>query len=333
MDPDNRRHAENNRWFAQAYVPELGWTTGHVRVLEAAADGRLYWRDRQAWRAARPGQWSGGRKISRERTEALYAARFLTADRQADGTRVLTPSPMGTVALEYARLHPAGLHNSDRAAYEARYARVASRHKRRDDKKAAARRLPPLDSAAMGAYRLPVTLAEQEAAAQETAEQRAATAQWDNEGGHCPDVPTPPSTTIRTTDTRPTTTNSDTATPPNGVKQPDLRATEQPADQADAEATAVAERIAAIHRTHHQQLELWPREPPGPGRIRRPRRAPRPPISTRFPHHTHTHAPATWISPPLHTALTGRGTPPTAEPDPTRTADANTDSRDNLRIR
>ncbi|MCY0924475.1 hypothetical protein OS965_41460 [Streptomyces sp. H27-G5] len=126
MDQDNRRHAENNRWFAQEYVPELGWTAGHVRVLEAAADRRLYWRGRQAWRAARPGQWSGGRKISRERTEALYAARFLTAERQTDGTRILAPTPMGAVALEYARLYPDGLHNSDRAAYEARYARVAS---------------------------------------------------------------------------------------------------------------------------------------------------------------------------------------------------------------
>ncbi|MCY0924244.1 hypothetical protein OS965_40140, partial [Streptomyces sp. H27-G5] len=129
--------------------------------------------------------------------------------------------------------------------------RVASRHKRRDDKKAAGRRLPPLDSAAMRAYRRPVTLAEQEAAAQETAAQRAATEQWDNEGGHCPDMPTRRPSTIRTTDTRRSTTSSG-------------RATEQPADQVDAEATAVAERIAAIHRAHHQQLELWPRELPGP---------------------------------------------------------------------
>lgn len=60
---------------------------------------------------------------------------------------------MGQVALELARLHPAGLHESDQAAYEARFARVRRRHKRRDDQKAAARVLPPLDSSARNLYR------------------------------------------------------------------------------------------------------------------------------------------------------------------------------------
>ncbi|MCX5079019.1 hypothetical protein OG321_42245 [Streptomyces sp. NBC_00424] len=311
MDQDNRRHADRNRWFAKGYVPELGWTAGHVRVLEAAADGRLYWRGRQAWRAARPGQWTGGRKISRERTDALYGARFLTAVLQADGTRVLTPSPMGAVALEYARLHPAGLHENDRAAYEARYATVAKRHKRRDDRKAAARRLPPLDPSAMRAYRRPVTLAEQEAAAQESAEQRAATEQWDNEGGHCPDMPTPRPTTTRTTDTR--------------------RAREYQTGQVDTAAGAMAGRTDPIRHAPHQQLDLWPRENPGP--VRRPRRAPRPSISTRFPHRTHFHAPAAWIEPQLDAAPTGHDTPPPHHTAPHRSADANTGTRHNPRTR
>lgn len=72
---------------------------------------------------------------------------------------------MGQVALELARLHQDGLHINDQAAYEARFARVRRRHKRRDDQKAAARRLPQLDPSAEKLYRRPATLAEQQALA------------------------------------------------------------------------------------------------------------------------------------------------------------------------
>ncbi|MCD9879686.1 hypothetical protein [Streptomyces guryensis] len=185
MDADNRDRAARNRYLAEGHVAELGWTVGHVRVLEAAASGRLYWRDGRARQAARQGVWNGGRRISRERTQALFAARFLVAVRQDDGTRLLTPSPIGQVALELARLHPAGLHGSDKAAYEARFARVRRRHKRRDDQKAAARVLPPLDSSARKLYR-PVTLTEQQARAERDAVDR-----WEDEGGYCPGADTP----------------------------------------------------------------------------------------------------------------------------------------------
>ncbi|MFE0178242.1 hypothetical protein ACFWZ2_38625 [Streptomyces sp. NPDC059002] len=186
MDADNRDRAARNRYLAEGHVAALGWTAGHVRVLEAAESGRLYWRGGRARQAARRGVWNGGRRISRERTQALFVARFLVAVRQDDGTRVLTPSPMGQVALELARLHPAGLHDSDQAAYEARFARVRRRHKRRDDQKAAARVLPPLDSSARNLYRKPVTLTEQRARAERDAADR-----WEDEGGHCPGAHTP----------------------------------------------------------------------------------------------------------------------------------------------
>ncbi|MFF9346639.1 hypothetical protein [Streptomyces sp. NPDC014734] len=181
MDRENRDRAARNRYLAEGHVAELGWTAGHVRVLEAAESGRLYWRDGKARQAARRGEWTSGRRVSRDRTEALFAARFLVAVRQDDSTRVLTPSPMGQVALELARLHPAGLHDSDRASYEARFARVRRRHKRRDDQKAAARVLPPLDSSARNLYRKPVTLTEQRARAECDAADR-----WEDEGGFCP---------------------------------------------------------------------------------------------------------------------------------------------------
>lgn len=114
------------------------------------------------------------------------AAGYLAAVDAADGVSVLVPTPSGQVALELARLHPAGLYENDKAAYEARYARVAKRHKRMDDKKAAARRLPALGSGTVRRYQRPVTLVEQEErAAREAAEQ------WEDEGGYCPSVETP----------------------------------------------------------------------------------------------------------------------------------------------
>ncbi|MCX4682570.1 DUF6248 family natural product biosynthesis protein [Streptomyces sp. NBC_01433] len=186
MDADNRHLAAMNAHLAKGIVPALGWTAGHVRVLEAAETGRLYGRDGQARQAAEHGVWSGGRKVSRERTQALGDAGYLVTVAEADGVQRLVLTPVGQVALELARLHPEGLYESDKAAYEARYARYAKRHKRMDDKKAAARRLPALESSTVRRYRRPVTLVEQETrAAREAAEQ------WEDEGGYCPGVEAP----------------------------------------------------------------------------------------------------------------------------------------------
>ncbi|MBD0689353.1 hypothetical protein [Streptomyces sp. CBMA123] len=169
MDRQNREQAASNLYLAERHVAELGWATGHLLVMEAAATGRLYWRGGCARLAVRHGEWTGGRRISQERTQALLTAKFLTTAQQSDGTHALTPSPMGHVALELARLHQDGLHATYHAAYEARFARVRRRHKRRDDQKAAARRLPPLDPSAQKLYQKPVTIAEQQAfASQQT---------------------------------------------------------------------------------------------------------------------------------------------------------------------
>ncbi|MFF3256476.1 DUF6248 family natural product biosynthesis protein [Actinacidiphila glaucinigra] len=185
MDADNRRLAFMNRHFAEQAVPALGWTAGHVRVLEVAASGCLYWRNGQAWQASKPGQWDGGRKVNKERTRQLHRAGYLTV-RQDEAARALTPSPMGAVALELVRLHPDGLYADESAAYEARYARAARSWMSSDEKKAYARPLPSLDASALRLYRRPVTLAEQEARAE-----RDAVDEWEGEGGHCPGVQTP----------------------------------------------------------------------------------------------------------------------------------------------
>ncbi|MFF8387722.1 hypothetical protein ACF053_29350 [Streptomyces kanasensis] len=198
MDSDNRHLAVMNGYLAENAVPLLGWTAGHMRVLEAAAAGRLYWHDGQARQAAAHGMWSGGRRISRQRTQDLRGAGFLLAVDAAGGATVLAPTPMGQVALELARLYPAGLYDSDKAAYEARYARVSKRYRRMDDKKAAARRLPALEYGAVSRYRRPATLVEQEARAA-----REATEQWEDEGGYCPGVEAPrPTASARTAPAR-----------------------------------------------------------------------------------------------------------------------------------
>ncbi|MFB9584852.1 DUF6248 family natural product biosynthesis protein [Streptomyces goshikiensis] len=212
MDKDNRHQARMNDYYAESAVPQLGWTAGHVRVLEAAETGRLYWRDKQARQAARHGQWEGGRRVSSERTRALYGARFLIGARRDDGTRILALSPMGQVALELARLHPEGLYATDQEAYQARYDQVAKRYQRSDDKKAAARRLPPLYDGALRFYRRPVTLAEQELQAQ-----RDAAEQWEDEGGCCPGVQTPrPAAEVAAEPTTPAARRSVTAAAPAG---------------------------------------------------------------------------------------------------------------------
>lgn len=76
--------------------------------------------------------------------------------------------------------------SQDQDAYQARYDQVAKRYDRSDDKKAAARRLPPLEHSALRNYRRPVTLVEQELQAQ-----HAAAEQWEDEGGYCPGVQAP----------------------------------------------------------------------------------------------------------------------------------------------
>ncbi|MER5951192.1 DUF6248 family natural product biosynthesis protein [Streptomyces sp. NPDC001904] len=186
MDSDNRRQAELNRFLAEETVAGLGWTPGHVRVLEAAAAGGLYWHSGQARCSPVPGTRTGGRKVSRERTEALFAMRFLSARRHKDGSRSLTLSPMGCIALKLARLQPQGLFADECSAYAARYARAARSWMSGEEKKSAGRRLVPLDRIALRLYRQPVTLVEQEQQVLRDASQ-----QWEDEGGLCPGVQTP----------------------------------------------------------------------------------------------------------------------------------------------
>lgn len=179
MDADNRLRLEIARLNAEEVVPTMGWSTGMVRAMEIAQAGRLYRRDGFMRDGGVPGRWTGGRRVSRERVRMLAAAGFLVIGRGED--RKITPTPMGEAALYLAHLHPQGVHPDDKSAHAARLAACRSRWRRRDETKAAARKLPPLDRFTLRRVKRPVTLAEQEARAAGQASQT-----WEDDGGAIP---------------------------------------------------------------------------------------------------------------------------------------------------
>ncbi|MEU2086844.1 DUF6884 domain-containing protein [Streptomyces albus] len=175
MDAENRVRLELATLTAAEKVPALGWSVGMVRAMEVAEAGRLVRRDGFAW--------DGRRKVARHRVLALANAGFLAIGRGAD--RRITPTLMGSLALYLARLAPEHVHPDDKSAYEARMAAVGRRRgMSKEDRKRAARRLPPLDPHLVRRFVRPVTLAEQEALAAREAE--AAEQVWEDEGGAVP---------------------------------------------------------------------------------------------------------------------------------------------------
>lgn len=176
MDADNRLRLEVARSTAREEVPKLGWSRGMVRTMEIAHAGRLYRRDGFAWGSGRRGQFTGGRRVARERVLMLANAGFLAIGRGAD--RAITPTPMGETALYLTHLHSEGVHPDDRTAHQARLAASRGRGRSRDETKAAAKRLRPLERYFLRTFKRPVTLAEQNARATIAADQT-----WETEGG------------------------------------------------------------------------------------------------------------------------------------------------------
>lgn len=188
MDADNRLRLEFAKSTAREEVPSWGWSRGMLRAMEIAQAGMLYRRNGFAWHSRDPGQFSGGRRVARQRVLMLADAGFLAIGRGAD--RAITPTPMGETALYLAHLHPEGLHPDDRSAHEARLAAGRRRGRSREEIKSAAKRLRPLGRYLLRTFKRPVTLAEQNVRAAEEAEQT-----WETEGGalSCePHRPRPP---------------------------------------------------------------------------------------------------------------------------------------------
>ncbi|MFI9772179.1 toprim domain-containing protein [Streptomyces sp. NPDC052415] len=164
MDAANRDRLLSAQWRAESAVPELGWWPALAADMAHAHQGRL-WLDETG--TPRLVKWTddggvvAGRKVDAARVAMLRAAGFLVTGTEGETSRPLRPSDMGREALYLATLYPEGLHEDARAAYEARYEQSRRSWMNSEERKSAARRLPPLDRHAMRAVReKPVLLEE-----------------------------------------------------------------------------------------------------------------------------------------------------------------------------
>ncbi|MFD5079584.1 toprim domain-containing protein [Streptomyces sp. NPDC058371] len=156
MDAASRDRLQGARWHAESAVPELGWWPALAADMAHASQGRL-WLDEtgtsRLLRKTADGRGVAGRKVDADRVAMLRAAGFLVTDTESETSTPLHPSDMGREALYLATLYPEGLYADARAAYEARYEQSRRSWMNNEDRKSAARRLPPLDRYAMRAVR------------------------------------------------------------------------------------------------------------------------------------------------------------------------------------
>ncbi|RNG26043.1 hypothetical protein EEJ42_16365 [Streptomyces botrytidirepellens] len=154
MDAANRDRLLGARWRAESAVPELGWWPTLAADMAHAYQGRL-WLDEtgtpRLLKKTADGRVVAGRKVDAERVAMLRAAGFLVTGTNSETSTSLRPSDMGRESLYLATLYPEGLHADERAAYEARYEQSRRPWMNNEDRKTAARRLPPLDRYTMQA--------------------------------------------------------------------------------------------------------------------------------------------------------------------------------------
>ncbi|MFE1784820.1 hypothetical protein ACFW9F_20110, partial [Streptomyces sp. NPDC059506] len=156
MDAANRDLLESARWRAEGAVPELGWWPAVAADMAHAQQGRLWLDETGAPHLVKQtadGHVVAVRKVNAERVAMLRAAGFLVTGSDVEASTLLHPSDMGREALYLATLYPKGLHDDERAAYEARYEASRRSWMNNEERKSAARRLPPLDPHVMRAVR------------------------------------------------------------------------------------------------------------------------------------------------------------------------------------
>jgi DNA primase catalytic core len=156
MDAANRDRLQGAQWRAESAVPELGWWPALAADMAHAYQGRL-WLDEtgtpRLLKTPPDGLVVAGRKVNADRVAMLRAAGFLVTGTGSETSTPLRPSDMGREALYLATLYPEGLYADARAAYDARYERSRRPRMNNEERKRAARRLPPLDRHAMLAAR------------------------------------------------------------------------------------------------------------------------------------------------------------------------------------
>ncbi|MFF8617096.1 hypothetical protein [Streptomyces sp. NPDC015350] len=164
LDAANRDLLRDAQWHAGRVVPELGWWPALAADMAHAHQGRLWLDETGAPRLAKKpadGRVVAGRKVNADRVAMLRAAGFLVTGAEGETSTFLRPSDVGREALYLATLYPEGLYADERAAYEARYKASRRSWMNSEERKAAARRLPPLDHRTMSAVReKPVLLEE-----------------------------------------------------------------------------------------------------------------------------------------------------------------------------
>ncbi|MFE5406600.1 toprim domain-containing protein [Streptomyces sp. NPDC056580] len=164
MDAANRELLQGAQWRAESAVPALGWWPALAADLAHAHQGRLWLDETGAPRLVKEiadGRVVAGRKVNADRVAMLRAAGFLVTGSDGQTSTLLHPSDMGREALYLATLYPEGLHADERAAYEARYKASRQPGMNNEERKSAARRLPPLDRHAMRASRVKPVLLEE----------------------------------------------------------------------------------------------------------------------------------------------------------------------------
>ncbi|MCX4681589.1 toprim domain-containing protein [Streptomyces sp. NBC_01433] len=156
MDEANRDQLHRHQFHAKEKVPELGWWPALATDMAHALEDRLWLDETGAARLLKEPvgeRITPGRKINAERVAMLRAAGFLVTDTETDTSTLLRPSLMGREALYLATLYPEGLYADARAAYEARNEQSRRPWMTNEDRKSAARRLPPLSRYEMQAVR------------------------------------------------------------------------------------------------------------------------------------------------------------------------------------
>ncbi|MEU1465299.1 hypothetical protein ABZ467_32450 [Streptomyces sp. NPDC005727] len=164
MDAANRELLQGAQWRAESAVPALGWWPALAADMAHAHQGRLWLDETGAPRLVKEitgGRVVAGRKVNADRVAMLRAAGFLVTGTDGETSALLHPSAMGREALYLATLYPEGLHADERAAYEARYKASRQPGMNNEERKSAARRLPPLDRHAMRASRVKPVLLEE----------------------------------------------------------------------------------------------------------------------------------------------------------------------------
>ncbi|MCQ1577083.1 toprim domain-containing protein [Streptomyces parvus] len=156
MDAANRDRLLGAQWRAERAVPELGWWPALAADMAHAHQDRLWLDETGTPRLVKRNDDGGlvpGRKVDAARVAMLRAAGFLVTGTEGETSVPLRPSDMGREALYLATLYPEGLYEDARAAYEARYEQSRRSWMNSEERKSAARRLPPLDRHAMRAVR------------------------------------------------------------------------------------------------------------------------------------------------------------------------------------